>query len=70
MNCRLPGFFVHWISRATIEEWVAFPPAGDLPDPGTKPVSLALQVASLPLSHQLVPLNLSPTVNPDNFILD
>ena len=28
------------------------PPSGDLPDPGLKPVSPALQVESLPLFHQ------------------
>ena len=36
------------------EYWSAlpFPSLGDLPDPGIKPGSLALQVDSLPLSHQ------------------
>ena len=29
-----------------------FPSSGDLPDPGIKSVSLALQVDSLPLRHQ------------------
>ena len=29
-----------------------FPPPGDLPDPGIKPGSPALQADSLPLSHQ------------------
>ena len=35
------------------EYWrgLPFPPLGDLPDPGTKSVSLALQADSLPLSH-------------------
>ena len=28
------------------------PPPGDLPEPGTGPMSLALQADSLPLSHQ------------------
>ena len=28
------------------------PPPGDLPDPGTEPMSPALQADSLPLSHQ------------------
>ena len=35
-------------------EWVAFPPAGDLPDPGLEPHLLCLlhwQATSLPLSH-------------------
>ena len=36
------------------EYWsgLPFPFPGDLPDPGIKPSSLALQVGSLPLSHQ------------------
>ena len=35
------------------EYWsgLPFPPSGDLPDPGIKPMSPALQVDSLPLSH-------------------
>ena len=32
------------------------PPPGDLPDPGIKPRSPALQADSLPLSHQGNPL--------------
>ena len=36
------------------EYWdgLPFPSPGDLPDPGIKPVSPALEVDSLPLSHQ------------------
>ena len=35
------------------EYWseLPFPSPGDLPDPGTEPMSLAWQVDSLPLSH-------------------
>ena len=35
------------------EHWsgLPFPPPGDLPDPGIKPMSPALQPNSLPLSH-------------------
>ena len=35
------------------EYWsrLPFPPPGDLPDPGIKPVSPALQVDPLPLNH-------------------
>ena len=35
------------------EDWsgLPFPPPGDLPDPGIKPVSPALQVDPLPLNH-------------------
>ena len=41
MDCSPPGPFVHGILQARILEWVAFPPLGDLPDPGIKHVSLA-----------------------------
>ena len=39
------------------EYWNGLPrsPPGDLPDQGIEPVSLVLQVDSLPLSHELVP---------------
>ena len=42
-------YTVHAVLQARILEWVAFPffPA-DLPDPGIKPGSPALQVDSLP----------------------
>ena len=46
-----PGSSVHGISQTRILEWVAIPPPGDLPDPGIKPKSPALQVNSLPLSQ-------------------
>ena len=36
-------------------EWVAFPPPGDLPNPGTEPTSAALQVDSLPLVPPVKP---------------
>ena len=35
-----------------ILEWVAVPFSRDLPNPGIKPVSPALQANSLPLSHR------------------
>ena len=41
------------------EYWsrLPLPPPGDLPDPGIKPASPALQVDSLPLSHQENPFS-------------
>ena len=48
MNCSPPGFSVHGILQARILEWAAFPSPGDLPHPGIKPRSLALQADSLP----------------------
>ena len=47
MDCSPPASSVRGISQAGILEWVAIPP-GDLPDPGIKPRSLALQADSLP----------------------
>ena len=48
MDCDPSGSSVHGISQARILEWVAIPPPGDLPEPGIKPRSPALQVDSLP----------------------
>ena len=53
MDCSLPGSSVHRIPQARTLEWVAFPPPGDLPDPGIEPASLmspASAVGSLPLA--------------------
>ena len=52
MDCRLPGSSIHGILQARILEWVSFPPSGDLPEPGMKPGSPALQADSL-LSESL-----------------
>ena len=45
MDCSLPGSSVQGIL-------LNCPPPGDLPDPRIKPVSLALQEKTLPLSYQ------------------
>ena len=45
IDCTLPGSSVHGILQTRVLEWLPFPPAGDLPDPGIEPaspVSLAL----------------------------
>ena len=47
MDCSPPGSSVHRILQAGILEWVAILSPGDLPDPGIKPRSLALQVEAL-----------------------
>ena len=52
MDCDLPGSSIHGISMARILARMPCPPPGDLPDPGIEPVAPALQVDSLPLSHQ------------------
>ena len=48
VDCRLPGSSVHGISQERILEWVAISFSRDLPNPGTKPRSPALQADSLP----------------------
>ena len=42
---------VHGLVQARVLEWVTMPSPGDLPDPGIKRVSPALQANSLPLNH-------------------
>ena len=48
MNCGLWGSSLHGILQARILSGLPCPPPGDLPDPGIKPRSPALQVDSLP----------------------
>ena len=49
MHFRMPGSSVHGILQARILEWVEpFPSPGDLPNPGIKSGSPALQADSLP----------------------
>ena len=47
----------HGILQARILEWVAFPSPGDLPKPGIKTRSPALQADSLPAEPQGKPKN-------------
>ena len=42
MNCSPPGSSVHWITQTRIPKWAAISSPGDIPDPGTKPMSPAL----------------------------
>ena len=46
LYCSLPGSSVHGILQARILEWVAISSSWDLPDPGIKPGSSALQTDS------------------------
>ena len=39
MECSLPGSSVHGIFQARILGWIAIPYSGDLPNPGTEPMS-------------------------------
>ena len=55
--CDPMDYTVHGILQARILEWVAFPSPGDLPNPGIKPRSPALQVDSLPAEPQRKPKN-------------
>ena len=41
MGCIQPGSSAHGTFQARIMEWLPFPPPGDLPNPGVKPVSPA-----------------------------
>ena len=43
MDHSLTGSSVHRILQARIQEWVAMPSSGDLPNPGTESVSLLSQ---------------------------
>ena len=47
MDCNPPGSSVRGVLQVRTLEWVACPPPGDLPDPGIKPGSSALQADSL-----------------------
>ena len=51
MDCSPLGSSVHGFPRQEYWSGLPFPSPGDRPDPGVKPMSLALQVGSLPLSH-------------------
>ena len=57
MDCSLPGSSVHGIFQARKLEWFTYPPPGDLPNPGIKPWSPALQVDSLPTEPPRKPKN-------------
>ena len=57
VDCNPPGSSVHGIFQARILEYVAFPSPGDLPDPGIKLGSPALQADSLPSESWEKPLN-------------
>jgi len=48
MDCSLTASSVHGIPQARTLEWVARSSLGDLPDPGIKPTSPALQADSSP----------------------
>ena len=65
MDCSLPGSSVHGISQARILEWVAISFPADLPDPGIKLGSPALQEDSLPTEPPEKPevYLLSPNAN-------
>ena len=47
VNCSMPGSSVRGILQARVLECVAIPFSGDLPNPGIKPRSSALQADSL-----------------------
>ena len=67
VDCSWRGSSVHPIFQARILQWVAISFSRGLPDPWIEPSSLALQVDSLPLSHQgsLAHLKISLMLNID-----
>ena len=70
MDCGPPGSSVHGISQARILEWVAISSPGDLPDPGIKLISPALQADSLSLNTREAPYqSLTHLLRPISFIL-
>ena len=52
VDCSPLGSSVHRISQPRILEWVITSSSGDLLNPGMEPTFPALQVDTLPLSHQ------------------
>ena len=48
MDCSLPASSVHGTFQARVLDGLLFPSPGDLPDPGIKPRSPALEVDTLP----------------------
>ena len=56
--CDPMDYTVHGILQARILQWVAFPFSRDLPNPGVKLRSPALQVDSLPAEPQGKPNNI------------
>ena len=61
MDCSLPGSM--GFSRQEYWSGLPFPAPGNIPDPGIKPTSSALQVDSLLLSHRGSP---EPYLKPNN----
>ena len=52
LDCSPPGSSVHGFSRQEYWSGLLCPPPEDLPNPGIKPTSPALEVDYLPLSHK------------------
>ena len=52
MDCNLPGSSVHGFSKQEYWSGLPFPSPGDLPNPGIKPASPALQEDSLLMIYQ------------------
>ena len=55
--CDPVDYIVHGLLQARILEWYLFPSPGDLPNPGIKPRSPALQADSLPAEPPGKPRN-------------
>ena len=65
MDCSLPSSSVSGIFQARILEWVAISFPGDIPDPGIKPRSPALQADPLPVEPPGKPVTKYDPLNKD-----
>ena len=72
MDCRLPGSTVCGISQVRIQEWVAFPSPGDLPNPGIEPASPALAGGFFTIEPPGKPISVCrhPKDNPEMCIIE
>ena len=66
MDYNLPASSVHGILQVRVLEWVGFPFARDLPDPGIIPGSPALQADFLLSEPPGEPINLRLANSQDN----
>ena len=60
LDCSSPGSSVMRFPRQEYRSGLPFPSLGDLPNPGTEPLSPVWQADSLPLSHQGSPHTVNP----------
>ena len=64
MDCRLSGSSIHGIFQARVLEWISISFSRDLPGPGIKPGSPALQADALPSEPPGKPSAKTVHINP------